>query len=112
MDEKIMNLLVSMELMFAYLERYNYYDQLLVNEGNDKYIISIVFSEDKKNNADVFRVSEIKDSGLMKRTHLLDQGYPLVNTLEDGAAVYSYLSEVKEFSESVGDSVRDQLKNR
>jgi len=112
MEEKIMNLLVSMELMFAYSERYNYYDQLLKNEGNDKYIISIVFSGEKKNNADVFRVSEIKDPGLKERTYLLDQGYPLVNTWENGATVYSYLSEVKEFSESVGDSVREQLKSR
>jgi hypothetical protein len=112
MEEKVMNLLLSMELMFAYTERYNYYDQLLKNEGNDKYIISIVFSGEKKNKADVFRVSEIKDPELKERMYLLDQGYPLVNTCDKGSYVYSYLSEVKEFSESVGDSVREQLKSR
>ncbi len=112
MEEKFFNLLVSMELMFAYLGRYKYYDQLLKNEGNDKYVISIVLSGKKKNNVDVFRVSEIKDPELKERMFLLDQGYPLVNTRENVSYVYTYLSEVKEFSESVGDSVRDQLKNR
>lgn len=112
MEEKIINLKVSMDLMFAYVERCNYYDQLLKNEGNDKYIISIVYSGKKEKNVDVFRVSKIKDLGLKERTYLLDEGYPLVNTTDDGAYVYSYLSEVKVFSESVGDSVREQLKSR
>ena len=112
MEEKIMNLKVSMDLMFAYLERYSYYDQLLKNEGNDKYIISIVYSGNKEENVDVFRVSKIKDPGLRERTYLLDQGYPLVYTCDNSEYVYSYLSEVKEFSESVEDSVREQLKSR
>ena len=112
MEEKFFNLLVSMELMFAYSGRYKYYDQLLKNEGNDKYIISMVFSGEKKDNVAVFRVSEINDPELKERIYLLDQGYPLVNTCDNGSYVYSYLSEVKEFSESVGDSVREQLKGR
>ena len=112
MEEKVFNLLVSMELMFAYSGRYKYYDQLLKNEGNDKYVISIVFSGKKKNNVDVFRVSEINDPELKERMYLLDQGYPLVNTCDNFSYVYSYLSEVKEFSETVGDSVKEQLKNR
>jgi hypothetical protein len=112
MEEKIINLKVSMDLMFAYLERYNYYDQLLKNEGNDKYIISIVYSGKKDKNVEVFRVSKIKDPGLRERTHFMDEGYPLVNTCDNGAYVYFYLSEVKEFTESVGGSVRKQLKNK
>ncbi len=112
MEEKIFNLLVSMELMFAYSGRYKYYDQLLKNEGNDKYIISMVFSGEEKDNVDVFRVSEIKDPELKERMFLLAQGYPLVNTRDNVSYVYTYLSEVKEFSESVGDSVREQLKSR
>ena len=112
MEEKVFNLLVSMELMFAYSGRYKYYDQLLKNEGNDKYVISIVFSGKKKNNVDVFRVSEINDPELKERMFLLDQGYPLVNTRDNVSYVFTYLSEVKEFSESVGDSVREQLKSR
>ncbi len=112
MEEKIFNLLVSMELMFAYSGRYKYYDQLLKNEGNDKYIISMVFSGEKKDNVAVFRVSEINDPELKERMFLLDQGYPLVNTRDNVSYVYTYLSEVKEFSESVGDSVREQLKSR
>lgn len=112
MEEKIMNLMVSMDLMFAYLARYDYYDQLLKNEGNDKYIISIVYSGKKEENVDVFRVSKIKEPGLRERTYLLDQGYPLVYTCDNCEHVYTYLSEVKEFSETVGDSVRSQLKNR
>jgi hypothetical protein len=112
MEEKNFNLLVSMELMFAYSGRYKYYDQLLKNEGSDKYIISMVFSGEKKDKVDVFRVSEINDPELKDRMFLLDQGYPLVHTCNNGSYVYSYLSEVKEFSESVGDSVREQLKSR
>ncbi len=72
----------------------------------------MVFSGEKKNNVDVFRVSEITDPELKERMFLLDQGYPLVNTRDNVSYVYTYLSEVKEFSESVGDSVREQLKNR
>jgi len=111
MEEKIISLKVSMDLMFAYSARYNYYDQLLKNEGNDKYIISIVYSGKKEKNVDVFRVSKINDPGLRERTHLLDQGYPLVNTCDNGAYVYSYLSEAKILTESVGDLVKEQLKN-
>lgn len=112
MEEKIMNLKVSMDLMFAYLERYNYYDQLLKKEGNDKYIISIVFSGEKTNNANVFRVSEIKDPELQDRVYLLDEGYPLVNTCDNETYIFSYLSEVKVFSESVGESVKEKIKKR
>ena len=111
MEEKIMNLKVSMDLMFAYLERYDYYDQLLKNDGNDKYIISIIYSGKKEENVDVFRVSEIKDPELQDRIYLLDEGYPLVNTCDNETYIFSYLSEVKVFSESVGESVREQLKN-
>jgi len=95
MKEEISNSKVSMDLMFAYLERLNYYDQLLKNEGNDKYIISIIYSGKKEKNVDVFRVSEIKDPGLKKRTYLLDQGHPVVKTCDNGVYVYYYLSEVK-----------------
>jgi hypothetical protein len=111
MEDKIINLIVSMDLMFAYLGKHDYYDQLLRNEGNDKYIISID-SKKKEENVDVFRVSEIKDPGLRKRTFLLDEGYPLVYTCDNKEYIYSYLSEVKVLTESVGNSVRDQLKNR
>ncbi len=111
MEEKTNDLMVSMGLMFAYLERYNYYDQLLKNEGNDKYIISVVYSRKKEENVDVFKVSEIQNPGLKERTYLLDQGYPVVYNCDKGEYVYSYLSEVKEFTESVGESVREQLKD-
>jgi len=111
MEEKIINLKVSMDLMFAYVERRDYYDQLLRNEGNDKYVISIVYSGKKEVDADVFRVSKIKDPGLRGRTYLLDQGYPLIHTCDNVDYIYSYLSEVKEFTESVGDSLREILKN-
>jgi hypothetical protein len=100
-----------MELMFAYSGRYNYYDQLLKNEGNDKYIISIVYSGKKEENVDLLRVSEIIDPELEDRIYLLDEGYPLVNTCDNETYIFSYLSEVKVFSESVGESVREQLKN-
>jgi hypothetical protein len=111
MEEKIINLKVSMDLMFAYSARYNFYDQLLKNERNDKFIISIIYSGKKEKNVDVFRVSEIKDPGLRERTHLLDQGTLLVNTCNNGASIYSYLSEAKVLTESVGVLVREQLKN-
>jgi hypothetical protein len=110
MEEKIINLKVSMDLLFAYSAGYNGFDQLLKNEGNDKYIISLIYSGKKKQNVDVFRVSEIKDPGLRERTHHLDQGTPLVNTCDNGAFVYCYLSDAKLLTENVGDLVREQLK--
>jgi hypothetical protein len=98
--------------MFTYLERYKYYDQLLKNEGNDKYIISVVHLGTKEEKIDVFRISEIKDPELRTRTYLLDQGYPLLKTVDDGVYIFNYLSEIKLLTESIGESVREQLKNR
>lgn len=109
MEDKIMNLKISSDLMFAYLEKHKEYDQLLKNEKDDKYIISLVYSETNEENIDVFRVSEIKDPELRQRTFLLDQGYPVVHSIDNKVFIFSYLSEVKEFTESVGNSVRDQL---
>jgi hypothetical protein len=111
MKEKIMNLKVSMDLMFAYLDKYDYYDQLLKNDRNDKYIISIVYSGKKEENVDVFRLLEIKDPELQDRVSLLDEGYPLVNTCDNETYIFSYLSEVKVLTESVGESVKELLKN-
>jgi hypothetical protein len=112
MEEKINNLMVSMDLMFTYLGRYKYYDQLLKNEGNDKYIISVVHLGTKKEKIDVFRISEIKDPELKTRTYLLDQGYPVLKTVDDGVYIFNYLSEIKLLTENVGVSVRELLKNR
>ena len=111
MEEKVMNLMVSMGLMFAYLDRHVYYDQLLKNEGNDKYIISVVNLMTKDEIVDVFRVSEIKDPELMSRTFLLDEGYPLIHACDDGEYVFSYLSEVKVLSETVTETVGEIFKN-
>ena len=77
------------------------YDQLLKNEWNDKYIISVVNLMTKDEIVDVFRVSEIKDPELRSLKFLLDEGYPLIHTCDDGDYVFSYLSEVKVFTESV-----------
>ena len=112
MEEKFMNLMVSMGLMFAYLDRHVYYDQLLKNEGNDKYIISVVNLMTKDEIVDVFRVSEIKDPELRSRTFLLDEGYPLIHTCDDGDYVFIYLSEVKVFTESVEESTVELLKKQ
>jgi hypothetical protein len=112
MEEKTFNLLVSMDLMFTYLGRYKYYDQLLKNEGNDKYIISIVYLGTKKENVDVFMVSDIKDPELRTKTYLLDQGYPVLKTCDDGVYIFNFLSEIKLLTENVGVSVRELLKNR
>jgi hypothetical protein len=111
MDEKIINLTVSLGLMLAYLEKEIYYDQLLKNEGNDKYIISIVNLMTKEEIVDVFRVSEIKDPELRSRTPLLDEGYPLIHTCDDREYIFIYLSEVKGLSETVMESVSEIFKN-
>jgi hypothetical protein len=111
MEEKIINLTVSLGLMLAYLEKEIYYDKLLKNEGNDKYIISIVNIMTEEEIVDVFRVSEIKDPELRSRTPLLDDGYPLIHTCDDGEHVFSYLSEVKLLSETVMESVSEIFKN-
>jgi hypothetical protein len=111
MEEKIINLTVSLGLMLAYLEKESYYDLLLKNEGNDKYIISVVNLMTKYEIVDVFRVSEIKDPELRSRTPLLDDGYPLIHTCDYGEYVFSYLSEVKVLSETVMETVGEIFKN-
>jgi hypothetical protein len=112
MEEKIMNLTVSMGLMFAYLDKHVYYDQLLKNEGNDKYIISVFNLMTKDEIVEVFRVSEIKDPELRSRTSFLDDGYPLIHTCDDGDYVFSYLSEVKLLTENVGELTVELLKKQ
>ena len=59
----------------------------------------------------MFRVSEIKDPELRSRTFLLDEGYPLVHTCDNGEFIFSYLSEVMVFSKGVMENVCELIKN-
>lgn len=97
-------------LMFAFKERSKYYSQLIKNEGDDKYILFIDNNHDQKQIVKVFRVSEIKDLELMKRTYLLDQGYPVWCYGNNSLSIYFYLSEVKRSIENIGIHVREMIK--
>lgn len=94
-----------MDVMFTYMERPDYYDQLLKNEGNDRYILSIVYTLDRKKNDFVFRVSEIIDPELRERIYLIDDDHPLVYTLENDVYILSYLSDAKALAKNVGESL-------
>lgn len=101
MEGKNLNFRSCMDLMLTYMGRHDYYDQLLKNEGKDRYIISIAFTFDRKKNVDVFRVSEIMDPELLDRIFLIDDDHPLVYTFENDVYIISYLSEAKALFEIV-----------
>ena len=109
--DKINELMLNMDLLFAYLEKVDYYDQLTKNEGTDKYIMSVATHNNNKKEVEVCRVSKIKETGLKKRIYLLDQGNPVVYSCNDYKIIYSYLSEVKVFYENVCEQVKEQLTN-
>ena len=90
-----------MDLMFTYMGRPGYYDQLLKNEGKDRYLISIVFTIDRKKNVDVFRISEIIEPELRDRIFLIDDDHPLVYTHNKDVHILSYLSVAKELFEII-----------
>ena len=56
MEGKNLNFRSCMDLVFTYMGRSDYYDNLLKNEGKDKYIIRIVLTLDREMNVDVFRI--------------------------------------------------------
>jgi hypothetical protein len=84
-----------MDLAFSYMGKCVYYDNLLKNEGKDKYIIRIVLTFDRKMNVDVFRISEIMDLELLDRIYLIDDDHPLVYTYDSDVYILGYLSDAK-----------------
>lgn len=106
MEEKLEELRDNLIFMFAYQEKIKYYDRLIKNEGNDKYIMSLVEHISKKQKVEVFRVSKILEPRIRKRINLLDQGDTVVHTCKTYRAVYAYLSDVMTFCETTGAIVR------
>ena len=95
MEEKNKNFRTCLDLVFTYAGRSDYYDNLLKDEGKDKYIIRIVLTLDRKMMIDVFRISEIIDSELLDRIYLIDDDHPLVYTKDTDVYIISYLSVAK-----------------
>jgi len=95
MEEKNLNFRSCMDLAFSYMGKPDYYDNLLKNEGKDKYIIRIVLTLDRKMNVDVFRISEIIDLELLDRIYLIDDDHPLVYTYDTDVYILGYLSDAK-----------------
>jgi hypothetical protein len=113
MKKEINEIAVSMELtlmMFAYNEKNKHYSQLVKNEGEDKYILCIDHNYNQKQKVEVFRLSEIKDPELRKRTYLLDQGHLVWCYSGNSLSIYFYLSETKRLIDDIGIQVREMIK--
>lgn len=98
---KLIEIVLTYDLLFAYKKKVEYYDHLAKNEGDDKYIMSFVhhYNNHKKDKVEVFRTSKIKEPELKERIFALDQGYPIVHSCGNSEVIYSYLSEVKALSD-------------
>lgn len=105
MEEKNLNFRSCMDLAFTYMGKPDYYDNLLKNEENDKYIIRIVLTLDRKMIVDEFRISEILDRQLLDRIYLIDDDHPLVYTYDSAVYILGYLSEAKALFEIIEGSL-------
>ena len=105
MEGENLNFRSCMDLVFTYMGRSDYYDNLLKNEGKDTYIIRIVLTLDRKMNVDVFRISEIMDPELLDRIYLIDDDHPLVYTYDTDVYILAYLSQAKALFEIIEGSL-------
>ena len=105
MEGKNLNFRSCMDLAFTYMQKPDYYDNLLKNEGKDKYIIRIVLTLDRKMNVDVFRISEIMDPELLNKIYLIDDDHPLVYTFDTDVYILGCLSEAKVLFEIIEGSL-------